>query len=269
MAVQSVLNRSESSPFHIHPLQYFYRGFYLTDPVGNNAANYHQRKQRQLYIAPLAAGTPADLAVGDNIAYVEMENEGELALPGLRRFIYCRHQGKDVFIFDNHNHAFFFWMAAYLAGRISRQCGLVHIDRHSDMWRPEHPPDFTLDDPPVLQQVFDYTNRVLTIATFIRPALQLGLFCDVEILDTVYPPLLQAPPGYVLDIDMDIFARALPGSSRYRIQMRRLREYMLSASLITIATSPGFIDQHYAVAVAQALLQSHPGIRRRRWRKSA
>ncbi len=253
----------------LHEIQKLYGGFYLTDPVGNNRGEFSSRRQRRLYIPPLMAGSPADLAVGERIAYVEVEGGREQAYPGLRNFIYYRRGDQDVFIFDNHNHAFFFWLAAYQAGKISSGNWLVHIDRHSDMWPPAQPPTFSLNRPLDLRQVFEYTNRVLTIATFIKPALQLGLFTEVELLNGVYPPTLRAGQGFVLDIDVDIFADDPPDSPAYRFKMNRFRQYMACASLVTIATSPGFIPQARAVAAVQHLLKTEPAMRRRSFRKSA
>lgn len=268
MAAQSVLNRKDAPTFHIHPLQKFYCGFLQHISISHRTTNAPNAHSRQVYVAPLIEGTPADLAVGDQIAFIEIDGDREVAAPGLRRFIHYRHSGKDVFIFDNHQHAFFFWVAVYLSGIISPGCRLVHIDRHSDMWQPAQPPDFSLQKSLSLQTVFEYTIRVLNNATFIKPALQLGLFDDVEILNGVYPPGLQAPSGYVLDIDMDIFEDDKPGSTAYRFKMRRFRKYMSQASLITIATSPGFIEQSRAIEAVKELFLT-TATRRFRERKKA
>ncbi len=269
MAVRSTVNRKDAPRFHIQPLQNLYHGFYITARVHENPASSPQETFRQVYVAPLIVGSPTDLAVGSRAVYVEQDGNGIRTFQGLQHFIYYPNRGKNVFIFDNHQHAFFFWIAAYLAGIISPGCQLVHIDRHSDMWQPAKPPDFSLNKSLSLPTVFEYTIQVLTNATFIKPALQLGLFADVEILNGVYPPVLEKPQGYVLDIDMDIFEGDPPGSAAYRFKMQRFRKYMSRASLITIATSPGFIEQPRAVMAVKELLHSPPVFRRRPLRKSA
>ncbi len=39
-----------------------------------------------------------------------------------------------MIIFDNHNHALYFWYEARINGLISTKNTLVHIDEHSDLW---------------------------------------------------------------------------------------------------------------------------------------
>ncbi len=257
-----------SSSLDIRHLQQFYRGFYRFTAVDNEGRRDSSQRRYRVYVAPLVIGSPADLSPGRRIAYVDHDGGKVYAFPGLRRYLFYRYHGKAVFIFDNHQHAFFFWIASYLAGNITPGCRLVHIDRHSDMWQPAQPPDFTLNGSLPLQTVFEYTTRVLTNATFIKPALQLGLFDDVEILNGVYPPVLQEPQGYVLDIDMDIFEGDQPGSAAYRFKMRRFRSYMANASLVTIATSPGFIAQSRAVDAVRQLFQTNVTSRSRQRRKA-
>ncbi|RMF57435.1 MAG: hypothetical protein D6748_11175, partial [Calditrichaeota bacterium] len=231
-----------SACIDIQALQKYYQGFYV--PPSSQLILDNQKAHQSLpalYVPPLIFDDRIHLEVGSEPAYFSQEGGHISIYNGLRNFLYTRINGKDVFIFDNHHHAFFFWIAAYQSGVISPGEWLVHIDLHSDMWPPATWPDFSLDSPKLLERSFHYTNYHLNIATFIKPALQLGLFSEVEFLNGYYPSSLQPPKGYVLDIDMDIFSNDFPDSPTYLMKISRFREYIHHAGLITIATSPGFM----------------------------
>ena len=38
-----------------------------------------------------------------------------------------------IYIFDNHNHALYFWYKEYFQNRFAKGVKLIHIDQHSDM----------------------------------------------------------------------------------------------------------------------------------------
>ncbi|WP_456408189.1 UPF0489 family protein [Caldithrix abyssi] len=223
-----------------------YRGFYITQPVGNNAFSFAQRQHKKIFVPPLQQGTLSDVQIGDEIVFVEIEEGVEHPRTGLKNFVYWPYQNKPVFIFDNHNHAFFFWLLGYLSGIVKPHLQLVHVDQHTDVWEPEAFPPFSLQPPPDLKEVFHYTNYRLNVGTFIKPALQLNLFSDLQIVNTSAEYGISFNEPIVLDIDLDIFA---PGSSviEDREKIRKVREWIEQAVLITIATSPFFIDQQLAL----------------------
>lgn len=238
----------------IKTLQKYYHGFWIDQPLGNNAFSYQQRKQRQIYVAPLVSGDPAGLAVGEEIAFSEVDEEQEINRRGLKQFIYLQKAGKDIFIFDNHNHAFFFWMAGLKAGKLKKGSVLVHVDQHSDMREPEIYFPWDGKEEIDLQTVFDYTNFHLNVGNFIRPALKLGIFSTVEIIDSSFAFEREFSGGIVLDIDADIFSGEMNYIDRdYKIA--RIRRYIAAAGFITIASSPYFIEQERAIAVIRELLE--------------
>jgi hypothetical protein len=66
-----------------------------------------------------------------------------------------------IFLFDNHNHAFYFWYLARNRGVIGDHNTLIHIDEHADtrdngkhLLKPE-----SYD----LEKVFHFTNYILNV----------------------------------------------------------------------------------------------------------
>jgi len=238
---------------NIKPLQTFYSGFEITLAVGNNAFSYDLRKNRKIYVPPLIQGSLPELQTGARTVFSEIEDGVEKNRIGLKNFIYYPYQGKDIFIFDNHNHAFFFWLAGYLQGKIKPGLPLVHIDQHSDMREPDVYADFTLNSNLDLLNVFDYTNQMLNVGNFIQPVLRLGLFSDVQIIDSSTSFEQDIPEKFILDIDLDIFSEEMAYIDN-DIKIEKIRRYISKANFITISTSPYFIDQKYTISMLYKLL---------------
>lgn len=238
----------------IKTLQTCYRGFWIDQPRGNNAFSFQQRKHRKIYVAPLISGEPGDLAVGEEIAFSEVNEGQEVNCRGLKQFIYLQKDGKDIFIFDNHNHAFFFWMAGLKAGKLKKGGALVHVDQHRDMREPETYFEWGAREEIEIEKVCQYTNFHLNVGNFIRPALKLGIFSTLEIIDSSTAFQREFSAGIVLDIDADIFAEEMNYIARdYKIA--RLRRYIAAADFITIASSPYFIQQESAIGSIRQLLE--------------
>ena len=103
-----------------------------------------------------------------------------------------------------------------------------------------------------LNDVFRYTNKVLNVGNFIQPALKKGVFCDVDIIDSSYGFDLKPEGEYVLDIDLDIFSKDMDYIP-YDFRLNKIKELIKGAKVITIASSPYFIDQEYAIKVLKEL----------------
>lgn len=226
--------------------QQLYSGFYIRRPLGNNLFSYYSRKHREIYVPPLIKGSLKDVKIGSQIAFVEVEDGQEIVQHGLQNFVYFTYRQKPVFIFDNHNHAFFFWMLGYKSDIIPPNSMLLHLDQHTDMWEPAGEPPFGLNEKLTLKEVFDYTNFVLNVGTFIKPALKLGLFKDVNIINTALDYELTFNEPLIMDIDLDIFAPATMVAKAKTI-LDKIQEWMEHARMITIATSPFFVDQKIAL----------------------
>ena len=230
----------------ISALRAFYNGFSIDEPVGNNAFSFEQRACRVLQVAPLIRGSLADVLPGEAVVFGEYDEGCEHRKTGLCQMVYWPHGHKQIFIFDNHNHAFFFWAAGLLAGWFPAGLPLLHVDQHRDMRvPPQHYPGKT-HQALTLSGAFHYANFVLNVGNFIVPALQLGIFSTVQMVDSSHAFREAPPPQFVLDIDIDIFAPEMAYIDEEE-KCGIIRGYIERSSFITIATSPYFIDQPTAI----------------------
>ncbi len=224
-------------------LQSFYSGFHIDDPVGNNAFSFSRRRNQGIFVPTLVCGSMAQVCPGEDVVFSEIVDGVEINAKGLERFVHLDIPGKDVFVFDNHNHAFCFWYEAISSGVMLKGLPLVHVDQHKDMRAPESLfPSENTD----LGQAFYYTNEVLNVGNFIPPALSLGWFSEVIQVGTREAFDQALPEKFVLDIDMDIFAPVMEYIPLEQ-KLTRLREWVSRASFITVSTSPSFMDQARAV----------------------
>jgi hypothetical protein len=226
----------------------FYSGFWIRQPVGNNAFSFDKRSFKEIYVPPLIAGRLEDLKAGHLPAFIEVQDGKEIVCPGLAAFLYYPLNGKQIFIFDNHNHAFFLWCAAMLDGVLSRGGTLFHVDQHKDT---RMPPAW-LKEPWTLEEIFSYTHEVLNVGSFISPAQKLGIFKEVVQAGEMDAFKQDLPQGACLDIDLDIFAPIMDHIP-FDFKLSALRRWASRASFITVATSPFFMDQSRAIAIVKQI----------------
>jgi len=93
-----------------------------------------------------------------------------------------------VYIFDEHNEAFYFWHKAKFYGHLKGPLDLFHIDAHSDIDRASSFTKslyFTHPDSDIYLDYYkDFAKKELRIYDFIRPAVLAGLVKDVYF---IYP----------------------------------------------------------------------------------
>lgn len=124
----------------------------------------------------------------------------------------------------------------------------MHVDQHKDTRKPN---SYEVDIEN-LEDVIRYTNEVLNVGSFIQPALYHKIFDDVDIVDSTYSLERELVEKYVLDIDLDFFSKDMDYID-FDWKLNRVREYIDKADLITIATSPFFIEQNRAIEVLKML----------------
>lgn len=229
-------------------LQAFYRGFHITAPQGNNRFAFDRRSYRKAYVPPLVQGGLDAVVCGPEIVFSDIVDGIEVNASGLKHFVHIERPGQDIFVMDNHNHAFSFWAAGIHAGVILPGAGLVHVDQHKDTRRP--PAGFTGGG---VQEACRYANDVLNVGNFILPAVEAGWFHDVVQIGSTEAFAVDPCPPFVLDIDLDIFAPVMDYIP-LDLKLSRLRAWIARAPFVTIATSPFFIDQSKAVECLQRLL---------------
>lgn len=100
--------------------------------------------------------------------------------------------------------------------------------------------------------MFRYTNEILNVGSFIKPALKHNVFSDVIIIDSSYGFDLEIEGEFVLDIDLDIFSKDMDYIP-YDLKVSRIKDLIKRAKVITIASSPFFINQEYAIKVLKEL----------------
>lgn len=225
-----------------------YKGFYIDKAIGNNVFSYEERKNKKIYVPKLIEGTLDDVVVGEEVVFNEIDQQQEIKAKGLKNMVLYKFKDKDIYIFDNHNHALYFWINSLKLNKFNRGCKLVHVDQHKDMREPQNY-DVNMNS---LDDVFRYTNEVLNVGNFIQPALKHNIFSQVIIIDSSYAFELDIKGEYVLDIDLDIFSKDMEYIP-YDIRVSKIKELINGAKVITIASSPFFIDQEYAIKVLKEL----------------
>ena len=225
-----------------------YIGFYIEKPIGNNIFSYEDRSNKKIYVPKLIEGSLDDVVVGDKVVFNEIDENIEIKAKGLKNMVKYSIEDKEVYIFDNHNHALYFWIKSLKFNKFNKGCKLVHIDQHKDMREPENY-NVDMND---IDDVFRYTNDVLNVGNFIQPALKHNIFSEVVIIDSSYGFNLDIQGEFVLDIDLDIFSKDMEYIS-YDLRINRIKELIKKAKVITIASSPFFIDQEYAIKVLKEL----------------
>lgn len=228
----------------------YYTGFFIDKPIGNNIFSYKEREHKNIYVASLINGTLDDVKIGNHIAFCEIEFDKEIKNRGLENFIKYDFNGKDVYIFDNHNHAFYFWIKSLKNKKFKKGIKLVHVDQHKDMREPEE----YIDNIEDMEKVFNYTNFSLNVGNFIKPALNIGIFSEVFIMDNLNSFSEQIDEEIVLDIDLDIFSKDMEYID-YELKIYKIKELINKSNVITIATSPFFINQEYAIDVLKDIFK--------------
>jgi len=88
-----------------------------------------------------------------------------------------------VYVFNEHNEAFYYWHRARIEGHLQETLDLFHIDAHDDMGKPSRFKSSIHFHGPSLEAKLDYYERFahseLSIASFIFPAVLCGLLRNV------------------------------------------------------------------------------------------
>lgn len=222
------------------------QAFKLTGKRGNNAFSYEDRgPEPSLYVPSVIDGTLEDVQEGEEVVFSDHDDEGVLQnCKGLKHFVKTQFNGTPVVIVDNHNHVFYFWYEALAQGVLQRGASLVHIDAHKDARVPE-----MLFEGGDLEAVFRYTNEVLNVGNYIIPAQKEGLVGDIQFVTgeaALEDRSFTDKGNKILNVDLDFFAPDLDYISFEKTKAFILEQAKM-ASLITVCTSPFFIEQKLAI----------------------
>lgn len=237
----------------------------LTQPLGNNAFAWEEREvlyghSPVLTIPSLIDGTLEDVIIWDDIVFEELDDWVLKSCKWLRHFVELLPSYyptiPPVTIFDNHNHALYFWIDAMRRWIIAEWFELIHIDEHSDLWDNTH--DFDRDRAITDESyAWEFTNLKCNVGNYIQPALRnwlVGKMIRIENEHEIDRYIDYVPPkNSILNLDIDIFAPELDHISEEK-KIKIIRNLMNQVSYVTIATSPYFIDQWKAIEKIQKIM---------------
>ncbi len=242
----------------------------ISTPISNNRLNFDERGNRTIVVPSLIEWTLDDIQIW-NETVIEWEVSGKIvAGKWLKHLVFLKNAKVPTWIMDNHNHAFAFWHEAYWKWWIKKWSFLVHIDQHTDLATPGNFPAWKHPEESYEDIVEEYVNTDLTIADFIVPALTTGLLQDTLMVtweektgagvfswenklqkrssDTIMEHLGDYP-SIIVDIDLDYFSQGFDEEKT----LTTTKYWIERANIITIATSPLFIDQEKALEYLRKL----------------
>lgn len=243
---------------------------WLTEAGGNNAFAYHERQQQNAEVAPrLRCPSCRHISSVDEIkkwtrpTFAEVDTSWNVVTYTWLHHIYQfalphKTQKIPVYVFDNHNYAMYYWIKHILT-TTQKPVPVIHLDQHSDLGKTASPyPSYTTQQartPEYDHQLATYVTTHCNVGNFIHPALEAWYISSCIWIKNQYMveelSTQQAEKSYILDIDLDFWAPAM-GTS-FDATLPIVRTLMHHASCITIATSPYFLDQDFAIWLIQKL----------------
>jgi len=213
---------------------------YIIDSnIGNNKFCYCTN--RKIIIPPIIQGNDKDIVASNNIVFREKIDNTIISYPGLQNYIigYTKNSNTPLFICDNHNAVLEAWVLLHKS-----QLQLVHIDQHRD--------DGLYND-----ELSDWKEKTV-ISNYIDFAIRANwikkdYFSFIEQQDIMQINEIYKMP-VILNIDLDFFSKDMSIIS-LKDKLKLITKFAINAKLITIATSPGFIEQERAIKLAKLLFQ--------------
>jgi len=232
--------------------------FYINKPISNNSFSYNKRWWRDLFVPRLISWTLDDLGIWKEVVFEECDKNWKIiSFHWLENFIKTEIYWIPTYIFDNHNHAFFFWFKSLYEQKISTWATLVHIDEHSDLAEPSE----YLKTNATLQDIFEYTNSVLNVWNYILPAINSWLVRKLikvtweSELDNLMENIESEKNDIILNLDVDFFSPWMDYIDYWK-KKKLIQETAKKSKLITIATSPFFIEQDRAIKVIKDIFKN-------------
>lgn len=259
----------QSNLYHKDLKSKYLSGFWFEDNLGNNSFVF--KKGRKIFIPPLKFSEDVNLnqlKKGEKIVFRDQdENKNIIEEKGLKTFLLTqgKQTGLPIYIVDNHNWVFYAWSEIkqvplnWETGCVQSSL-LVHIDAHKDEGNATLKSSFSLNN---LTSVVEQTKS-LKVSNYIYAAVQAGLIQkkiisltsskDFESYAKQLELLKQASQNIILNVDIDIFAPEVSTISLEE-KVKAIGYFAKQADLITFATSPGFIDQEFAIEIVKILIK--------------
>lgn len=282
---------------------FYKKWFFIDKPIWNNEFSFEKRTNKRLYVPEII-----DLDINDldqirlqddkeKIAFEDFWFDDKLSTNyGLKNFYRIKFNWKEIVLFDNHNHAFYFWYEARNRWIIGDNNTLIHIDEHADTR--DNNKNLLKPDSIDLEKAFTFTNEVLNVGDYIIPAQKEGLIWDIiqirntinledyveryywfyDILDIwfiewrLFESQFDFQIGWVSEwnklnskilnknwiiLNLDLdFFQKELDFIDYNLKKKVILDAFEKADFITVCTSPFFIEQDLAINVFKDLFWS-------------
>ena len=211
--------------------------FFLTGDQGNNS--FLRNKETGLHIPAIRLGDETDISLGTLVVFCDMEDGHYLQKIGLQNYI-CgfSRSGTPIFVCDNHNIVLEAWQLLK-----TKKPSLIHIDQHKDNASIECKPTDSI-----------YCTRICDYIQYaqLNQWIKFDYLSFVESQDLPKLKKIRSLKRKIVNIDIDFFVKDL-SMITIEDKINIICQSCHHADLITIATSPGFIDQSFAIKVAKLL----------------
>lgn len=242
---------------------FYKKWFFIDKPVWNNEFSFDKRKNKSLFIPniiDLDIKNLDKIKLQDDkskIAFEDFWFDDKLSTNyGLKNFYRIKIKSKEIILFDNHNHAFYFWYEARNRWVIDDNNILIHIDEHADTR--DNNKHILKPDSFDLEKVFTFTNEILNVGDYIIPAKEEWIISEIiQIRNTsnLEDYLINtniSSKNIILNLDLDFFQKELDFID-YDLKKKVILDAFQKASFITVCTSPFFIEQDLAIKVFKDL----------------
>jgi len=177
------------------------------------------------YLTPIKKWTVADVKIWSHLVFEEIDEKWKLYQCTWLEYIIKIEP--NIIIVDNHDRVIEF-----------REQGLpvIHIDQHTDL-RPVGP-------------------EGINVGNFLRHSLDTWLIPSATQINTEYSLLhfdYSTISNYILDIDLD-FRDPKMGIEQTRKTIQIVKNLIKKSKIVTIATSPYFLDQSLALKLVKEIL---------------
>jgi hypothetical protein len=233
--------------------------FYIDTPIGNNEFHYNERlalwSKGEIFVPNLIQWTVADLEEGSEIVFEEVSEGKVISCTGLKHFVQTTYKWIPTYIFDNHNHALFFRYRHTKQFEDTKPFILIHIDQHADTKENKNSFQATHSSP---QEVFGFSNYACNVGNFLTSAKDAGIIDEIIQIRSQHAlhnmeALDFHSYNYILDIDIDFWE--WKSEQEIESDFEIIRKLVDNVCLITIATSPYFMDQKKAIEIIKDLVK--------------
>lgn len=233
--------------------------FFIEKPVWNNEFSFNLRENKKIFVTNLIKAKNFDeIKIQDDkekIAFEDFDFDDKLSTNyWLKNFYEFDFWWKKLILFDNHNHAFYFWYEARKKWIIWDKNILIHIDEHADTrdnWK-----NISKKDSYDLKKVFDFTNFVLNVWDYIIPAQKEGIIGEIvqirntENLNNYLEKFwnYEKKSWIILNLDLDFFQPDLDFID-FDLKKKVVLDAFEKADFVTVCSSPFFINQKLAIDI--------------------